>query len=168
MIKQLLRATAAIALLAWAGQASAILLDASGGTNDSATISNLTIGNSLTVQYDVLSAGADSGNPWPVFLARLFGPCCDSLFQDSLAPGVTGAESRTVNTSSLNGQVRDLRFDINLFNRENSFASVRILDVLIDGQSIGVPEPAGLGLFALGLLGLCLVVRRKPVAKTPI
>jgi hypothetical protein len=165
MIKQLMKVVAAFALLAWAGQASAILLEASGGTNDSATISDQTIGNSLTVQYDVLSSGAASGDPWPVFLARLFGPCCNNLFQDSLAPGVTGTESRTVNTSAFNGQIRDLRFDINLFGRTNSFASVRILDVLIDGQSIGVPEPAGLGLLAMGLLGLSLALRRRSAAK---
>lgn len=166
MIKQLMKVVAAFALLAWAGQASAILLEASGGTNDSVTVSNQTIGNSLTVQYDVLSSGAAAGNPWPVFLARLFGPCCDGLFQDSLQPGVTGVESRTVNTSAFNGQVRDLRFDINLFNRVDSFASIRILDILIDGQSIGVPEPAGLGILALGLLGLSLALRRKPVVKS--
>ena len=160
MTRQLPKILAAIALLACSGQASAIMISASGGTNASETISDVTIGNQLTVTYQFTEAYAgDDGVNWPTFLARLFGPCCNNLFQDS-RNAATGAITRTIDTSAFANQIRDLRFDINLFNDVTAFATVRVLDILVDGQSIGVPEPAPLVLLAIGLLGL-VAVRRK-------
>ncbi len=152
---------AAVVLLACSAPASAIMISASGGTNASQSISNVTIGNQLTVTYQFTAAYAgDDGQNWPTFLARLFGPCCNGLFQDS-KNGPTGVITRTVDTSAFASEIRELRFTINLFNDTTAFATVKILDILIDGQSIGVPEPAPLALLAIGLLGFVLVRRRQ-------
>jgi hypothetical protein len=67
------------------------------------------------------------------------GPCCEGLFQDSRNTA-TGASTRAVDTSAFARQVRDLRFDINLFNDATAFATVKILDILIVGQSMACPN----------------------------
>ena len=163
MTRHLSKFLAAVVLLACSGQASAIMLSASGGTNASETISNVTIGNQITITYQFTEAYAgDDGINWPTFLARLFGPCCNGLFQDS-RNAATGAISRTIDTTAFASQVRDLRFDINLFGDATAFATVKVLDILIDGQSIGVPEPMPLALLAIGLMGLVIARRRQAV-----
>ena len=159
MTRPVVKFFALIALLTGSAPASAIILSASGGVDDAVVIENLDIGTSLEIVFQWTEVTAP-GN-WPTFGWQLVNPGNNYLSQDNRnAP--TGVISRTLDTTTYDGQNRGLRLFLDVFDVTSS-ATVRVIDVLIDGRSVFVPAPAAIFLMGLGLIGIGAARRRSAV-----
>ena len=157
MSRYIVKFFAAVALLTCSLPASAVVLSQSGTGVDDEFFNDLIIGNALSIDYQWTAAVAAPG--FPTFGFQLFDPCCNFLGSDN-ENGPTGVLTFNFDTSAFNGQERDLRAFLEVFDN-NSSATVEILDIRIDGQSIFVPAPAALFLMGLGLVGFGVSRRRR-------
>lgn len=163
MRRTFVRVFAVLALLSCSAPASALILAASNGVNETILFDNVTIGNAIEIDYEWLTAfpGSDGINN-PVFFWQLRFPGSFLGQDDSNSLSGEPPTSVTLNTMSEAGTVRTIALGINLFNDIEAFARIRITDVRVDGRSL-IPAPAAVFLMGLGLAGFAVARRRRRV-----
>jgi hypothetical protein len=147
-------------MLIAAPQAGANLILSTGtGGSDTETLSALTLGNSITFEFMFSNVVWTSGN-FIGLNASLVNPLLGALQFNDYFNANTGWISGSINTASAATTINDLAFTANTFGSPNS-AVVTIRNIAIDGRAVQVPEPGTIALLGAGLVGLCVLRRRR-------
>ena len=163
-MKRLLLAITLIGAMSALGpaQAAPIVLTISGSTEDVARVSGITVGNTLSFEFQFTNVVYTS-SPNMGLNASIVDPCCNSLFNTYFNSNGGWFSSGPINTSAILGLVGDLDFRGSAYNTAGNSATITIRNVAVDGRviSAAVPEPGTLALLGLGLVGLGLSRRRR-------
>jgi hypothetical protein len=150
-----------------APQAGANLILTTGtGGSDSETLTNLTLGSSITFEYMFSNVVWTTGNFIGLngsVINPLLGAFPIGQFNVFRNSNTAGWVSASIATAIGAGTIHDLAFTANTFGSPNS-AVVEIRNVAIDGRVVGVPEPGTLSLLGAGLLCLGLLRLRRRAA----
>jgi hypothetical protein len=146
------------------GAGATIILTTGMAGSDKETLTDLTLGNTITFDY-MFSAVTYYEGPWlglnASVINSLLVPFPAGQFND-YTNSTTGWLMASIDTTSGFGTVHDLAFTADTFGQMGNSAVVEIRNVAIDGQLLnGVPEPTTLALMGVGLAGIGFARRKK-------